>query len=74
MSDVKKIKCFIEAECEVEGGIEKVRELVAGGVYGAEVNMTDITGVTVGSVKCVRVTEVVEQELDLDDSEEETTL
>ena len=69
MSDVKKIKCFIEAECEVEGGIDKIRELTVGATEGAEVNITDIMGVTVGSVKCVKIVETVEQEINLDDTD-----
>ena len=66
MQGVNKVKYIIEAECEVTGDIDKIRDVSVAATEGAEVNITDIDGVVVTSVKCVKAVQTIEQELDLE--------
>ena len=62
---VNKMKYLIEMECEVEGDIAKLREVSTSATEGAEVNITDIEGVNEVSIKLVKATKIVEEEVDL---------
>lgn len=66
---VNKMKYLIEMECEIEGEVAKLREVANQAIEGAEVNITDIEGVS-NVVVNVTAKRLIEEEVDL--SEEDT--
>jgi len=65
---VNKMKYLIEMECEVEGDVAKLREVANQAIEGAEVNITDIEGVS-NVVVNVTAKRLIEEEVDLADEE-----
>lgn len=65
---VNKMKYLIEMECEVEGEVSKLREVANQAIEGAEVNITDIEGVS-NVVVNVTAKRLIEEEVDLTDEE-----
>ena len=65
---VNKMKYLIEMECEIEGEVAKLREVANQAIEGAEVNITDIEGVS-NVVVNVTAKRLIEEEVDLADEE-----
>ena len=65
---LNKMKYIIEMECEIEGEVAKLREVANQAIEGAEVNITDIEGVS-NVVVNVSAKRLIEEEVDLIDEE-----
>jgi len=66
MGEVKKVRYIIEIEADIEGEVDKLREVCSAAIEGAEVNITDIIGVESATAKLVKATQLIEEDLDLE--------